>query len=37
MIFALLARRRTWLAAAALGSAMTFAASAAIHALALLA
>ena len=37
MIFALVARRRTWLAAAALGTAMTYAASAAVHAFALLA
>lgn len=36
MIFALVARRRTWLAAAALGTAMTYAASAAVHAFALL-
>lgn len=35
MIFALVARRRTWLAAAALGTAMTYAASAAVHAFAL--
>lgn len=36
IIFALLARKRTWLAAAALGTAMTYAASAAVHAFALL-
>ena len=37
MIFALLVRKRTWLSAAALGTAMTYAASAAVHAFALLA
>lgn len=37
MIFALVARKRVWLAAAALGTAMTYAASAAVHAFALMA
>ena len=37
MIFALVARKHPWLAAAALGTAMTYAASAAVHAFALLA
>ena len=36
MIFALIARKHPWLAAAALGTAMTYAASAAVHAFALL-
>ena len=36
MIFALIARKHSWLAAAALGTAMTYAASAAVHAFALL-
>ena len=36
MIFSLIARRHDWLAAAALGTAMTYAASAAVHAFALL-
>ena len=36
MIFALIARKHDWLAAAALGTAMTYAASAAVHAFALL-
>ena len=37
MIFALLVRKHTWLVSAALGTAMTYAASAAVHAFALLA
>ena len=37
MIFALVERRHIWLAAAALGTAMTYAANAAVHAFALLA
>ena len=36
MIFALIARNHDWLAAAALGTTMTYAASAAVHAFALL-
>ena len=36
MIFALIARKHPWLAAAALGTAMTYAASATVHAFALL-
>lgn len=36
MIFALIARKHSWLAAAALGTAMTYAGSAAVHAFALL-
>lgn len=36
MIFALVVRKHSWLAAAALGTAMTYAASAAVHAFALL-
>ena len=35
VLFALIARKRTWLAAAALGTAMTYAASSAVHAIAL--
>ena len=36
MMFALIARKHSWLAAAALGTSMTYAASAAVHAFALL-